>query len=287
MLNLDEFIDAVTIGSRAHICVHDVSGLTTREPFFVSAARRIHSSRFCEAAKSLRGGLRLCMKCRYAANKKAETGEPFCGKCPFGVTEIAYPVISEGRVILVVYVGLLAEDLDAVREKIIKAAALLKAPARPILRAVRYLEPCADISRYYMLAAAVGEHIQMLYTLYADNEPDSGLHTAVTAAMDFVKGNYYKDITVNDAARLIDMNPKYIGRLFKEQTGETFSEYLNLIRISRAKQLLADTHAQIIEIALECGYNNVTYFNRVFKKITGLSPGDYRKKKHRNIDTYR
>ena len=98
MLGLDNFITAVGAESKAHVCIHDVSGITRSEPFCIRAARKIHASRFCECAKSMRRGLRLCMRCRALEDAKAEREEkPFWGRCPFGVTEAAYPVIYEGR----------------------------------------------------------------------------------------------------------------------------------------------------------------------------------------------
>lgn len=279
MLGLEDFITAVSAESKVHVCIHDVSGITRCEPFCISAARKIHASYFCECAKSLKKGLRLCMRCRALADAKAEReAKPFWGKCPFGVTEIAYPVVLEERTLCVVYIGLLAEDWNAVREKIMRTAALLKSPSKAVVEAMECLQPCAEIGKYKMLAQAIGEHILLLYGVYGARRAADGYHEVVAAAAEYADACYRKEISIEDIAKRYGMNGQYVGRLFKEQTKESFCGYLNRIRISHAKQLLGGTPAPVIEVALECGYNNVTYFNRVFKRAEGISPVEYRKK---------
>ena len=71
----------------------------------------------------------------------------------------------------------------------------------------------------------------------------------------------------------------YLGRLFKKETGMCIGDYINLRRLEIAKELLASTDDKIISISSSVGFNNVTYFNRLFKKQTGLTPLQYRSKK--------
>jgi len=73
------------------------------------------------------------------------------------------------------------------------------------------------------------------------------------------------------------MNDKYLGRLFRKQLGQTFHEYLNAVRIKRAEELLMLPAKSIISIALDCGFQNVTYFNRIFARQHRMSPTQYRK----------
>ena len=76
---------------------------------------------------------------------------------------------------------------------------------------------------------------------------------------------------------LFNYNEKYIGKLFKAQTGFTVKEYLNRRRLDTAEQLLRNTKLSITEISSKSGFNNVTYFNRLFKKHFNFSPKNYRK----------
>lgn len=278
LMGLDAFIGAVMPESRAHVCVLDVSGITKRDILSVSATRKIHASEFCCRAKLMRRGLWLCIRCRNRAKDKALCEkEPFFGKCPFGVGEVVYPVVSNGRVLCIVSVGLLCDDSNALSDKIKKTAALLKSPAEPLLEMMPTLQTCADFNVYLKLAQAVADHILLLYNSTETTKSYENYHKAVAAALDYASANYHKEISIEDVARTHGLNAKYIGRLFKEQIGEGFNTYLNRVRINNAMQLLAGTRAQIIEIALECGYNNVTYFNREFKKIQGVTPSAYRK----------
>ncbi|WP_158299216.1 helix-turn-helix domain-containing protein [Paenibacillus antri] len=85
------------------------------------------------------------------------------------------------------------------------------------------------------------------------------------------------DLSLNHLSDAFDLNPKYVSHLFKEEFGEKFVEYLAGVRMEQAKELLAATTLSIQEIALRVGYTHSFSFIRMFKKIVGLTPGDYRK----------
>lgn len=280
LLKLEDFISAVMRGSRAQVCVIDMSGMSERDMLFVSATRKIHSSEFCRRAKLLHSGLKLCIRCRNRTKDKAlNEKKPFCGKCAFGVDEVVYPVVSDGRVLCIVSVGMLCSDMEELAEKSKKTAAKLRQSADSLLEVLPCMQSCKDFDVYMKLAQAIGSYILLLYeSTKAPQAEDSAYHEIVSAAIDYIVSNYYKDISIDDIAHRYGLNAKYVGRLFKKQTGETFNIYLNRVRVHHAKQFLSGTSAQIIEIALECGYNNVTYFNRVFKKIQGVTPSEYRQK---------
>ena len=78
-----------------------------------------------------------------------------------------------------------------------------------------------------------------------------------------------KDAFINSAA--------YLGKLFKEQTGEFFNDYLLRIRIEEAKRLLLENRLRMGEIASAVGFSNQSYFNRMFRKSCGVSPAEYRR----------
>jgi len=74
------------------------------------------------------------------------------------------------------------------------------------------------------------------------------------------------------------ISPSYFLSLFKKETGQTFTDYLTSVRITAAKGLLMTTALTITEIAYEVGFNNSNYFSSTFKKMTGVSAKEYRKK---------
>lgn len=95
---------------------------------------------------------------------------------------------------------------------------------------------------------------------------------------DYVKENLNQKMTLRQVAERFSFSPNYLGHLFKEETGVPFSDFLNQLRMERAKELLGDPKWKVYEIAERIGYKNVIYFNRQFKEHFGLSPGEYRKK---------
>lgn len=94
----------------------------------------------------------------------------------------------------------------------------------------------------------------------------------------YINKNYMNNISIELLSDLFYINKSYCSSLFKEKTGQNFVDYLNSIRIEQAKELLKNTDKKISRIAIESGYNNNKYFYRIFKKITGITPNEYRNK---------
>lgn len=92
----------------------------------------------------------------------------------------------------------------------------------------------------------------------------------------YVQHNYQKDLSVEFVSSLFYMNRSYCSHLFKQKTGEKFVDYLNQLRIHKSKELLVHTDKKMYHIAKAVGYDNAKYFFRVFKKMTGVTPEQYR-----------
>jgi two-component system response regulator YesN len=84
------------------------------------------------------------------------------------------------------------------------------------------------------------------------------------------------DISLKTISYHMQVNAAHLGRAFRNETGEYFSDYLNRIRVERAKELLATTNIKVNEISEKVGFMNTSYFCAVFKKIANVSPRDYR-----------
>ena len=74
------------------------------------------------------------------------------------------------------------------------------------------------------------------------------------------------------------MNPNYFSEMFKRETGQNYIEYVTRARMRKAMSLLTETPAKISEVANSVGYEDLKYFNRLFKKFTGVTPSEYRSK---------
>lgn len=98
----------------------------------------------------------------------------------------------------------------------------------------------------------------------------------VDLAIERILAHYTEDISLQSVAAQINVNPSYLSRIFKQQTGRNFVTFLTHLRIEKAKQLLENESLKVYEIAHQVGYPNYTYFSKLFKKITGQSPEEYR-----------
>lgn len=100
----------------------------------------------------------------------------------------------------------------------------------------------------------------------------------ITKAIQYIKHNYPRNISLQQVADHVNLSSGYLSNLFKKELQVTFVEYLNLYRIERAKELLAHTTMKSYDIAVQVGFSpEYTYFSKVFKKVTGLNPNEYRK----------
>lgn len=93
----------------------------------------------------------------------------------------------------------------------------------------------------------------------------------------YVMDNFRKDISLQDCAENVGISPYYLSHIFKEQTGRTLVEYLSMVRIEAAKILSENAELTTKDIAEQCGYPNLTYFCKVFKRLTGMTIGEYRR----------
>ena len=97
----------------------------------------------------------------------------------------------------------------------------------------------------------------------------------IDAVYDYVLDNYMNDLSVKDIAARCNMNTAAFCRYFKKKTGKTFIDFMNDIRLGNAARLLLKGDLNISEIAFASGFNHPSYFNRMFKRMTGLTPKHY------------
>ncbi len=98
----------------------------------------------------------------------------------------------------------------------------------------------------------------------------------VQKVQDYINLRYKEDIRLSDLAALVGMTPTAFSRFFKLRTGRSISEYVIDIRLGHATRQLVDSTTSVAEICYECGFNNVSNFNRIFKKKKGASPKMFR-----------
>ena len=115
-------------------------------------------------------------------------------------------------------------------------------------------------------------------SIYQHLESNNGSRIDIFQTLKFIEDNLDKDLREEEVAELCHYSVTYFSKLFHSVIGISFRDYLINKRINKAKQLLAKLkNEKIASIAYQCGYSDVSYFSRIFKKKTGLTPGGYRK----------
>ena len=108
--------------------------------------------------------------------------------------------------------------------------------------------------------------------------PNAGREGArdIREALSYISGHYSEPITLQDAADKVHLSTAYFSRRFRDVCGVTFKEYLTNVRVEEAKRLLRNTDYSLLDIAIATGFDNQSYFTKVFRKYTGLTPKQFR-----------
>jgi two-component system response regulator YesN len=126
--------------------------------------------------------------------------------------------------------------------------------------------------------AWITDAYQRLINLLVHVEICISYNTATRHAIEYIRRNYTEDISLNQAAAAIGVNSSYLSRVFKEDCKIGFTEYLNNVRVAQAKYLMECTDGKLKEIVSKVGFNNYTYFFKVFKMVVGVTPVEYKVK---------
>ena len=112
--------------------------------------------------------------------------------------------------------------------------------------------------------------------LIAQNTAEANLESRIYNSIVYINSNYARDITAEECGKLQYMSYSYFSRSFKRITGMTFKDYLNMTRINQAEKALISGGKSVTDISSECGFNNVSYFISMFKKLKGITPSAFR-----------
>ena len=117
--------------------------------------------------------------------------------------------------------------------------------------------------------------------LYAEESSrtrrDSRKSAQLKAVLDFMEDNYTAPLTLDELAAAVHMSPRYFCRFFREMTHRTPVDYLNYLRVEHAARLLASSGVSVTEAAYSCGFNDLSYFIKIYKKYKGITPGKERR----------
>ncbi len=137
------------------------------------------------------------------------------------------------------------------------------------LPTIMEMQELSDFRRWF--ADKIGEACRNVST--KASEKSLG---AVETARAYIQNNYSRDISLDEVSQAVNISPYYFSKIFKEDVGEGFVEYLTKIRMDKAKELLTTTECSMKEICSMVGYADPNYFSRSFKKNVGVTPTEYK-----------
>ena len=156
--------------------------------------------------------------------------------------------------------------------------------AAPI--ATELIRSVAEAGEYFELKVS-SLAAKMIYEMYSsgavralqdENKRLTHRRALMTLLLETIEREYSRKITLAELAEIAQINEKYLCRFFKEFTGQTPIDYINRLRIDRACFEMSVNKLNVTEASYECGFNEISYFTKIFKKYKGLTPGEYRKR---------
>jgi len=124
----------------------------------------------------------------------------------------------------------------------------------------------------HWLGGMLQKYISYVFDVQAVRHKD-----VILRAMSYIRRHFTEKVSLEDVAEEVSLSPTYFSRLFKEEAGQSFKVYLNDLRIGEAKNLLAETVIPLIDVAASVGFEDQSYFSRVFRNVVGISPGRFRR----------
>ncbi|MBQ2737603.1 MAG: PocR ligand-binding domain-containing protein [Clostridia bacterium] len=215
-----------------------------------------------------------CVECDKISCKRAlDLGETIIYKCPQGLVEAISPLYNFGALTGFLMMGQVRLDTDAPDTQLLTLIRLGKQDfdARAI---------CAEIPtvREDMLNSYV--HIMTICAQYLtlSNAVSATKPTVAQLALRYVSENYTERISINDICKSIGYSKSTVLTSFKREFGTTVNTYLNNMRLNHAKKMLDDSTRTINEVALSSGFSDQSYFSKMFSKLYGITPSDYRRR---------
>lgn len=140
-----------------------------------------------------------------------------------------------------------------------------------VLKLFEVLYELSLVDDYHLLTSSAFAHVH--------STPDS---RRVKKVEEFIDKNFRDEIRLQQLAEIASMTPTAFSRFFRLRTGKSISDYVIDVRLGHAARMLADSTNSVVEICYDCGFNNVSNFNRIFKKKKGCTPSAFRENYHKN-----
>jgi AraC-like DNA-binding protein len=201
--------------------------------------------------------------------------------CCSGLSETAVPIRLGEQLLGFLQIGQVFRRPPTLAqfERIVRQAASWNLGiGRDQLRELYFRTPLMDPKEHQAavrLLVVFSQHLALVsnQVLMQQERPDPPM---IARAKDFIQEHQTEDISLVEVAKAVNTSTFYFCKVFKKSTGLNFTDYVSRMRIEKAKNLALNPNLRISEIAFEVGFQSLTHFNRVFKRVTGMSPTEYR-----------
>jgi AraC-like DNA-binding protein len=226
---------------------------------------------------------RACASCLQVQEKlsQAAVREPHTITCPAGLSDTAVPVRLGDRLIGFLQTGQVFRkkptepQFERTSELVARWGLQVdEERLREAYFSTRTV-PAKQHESVVKLLAIFAQHLSILSNQVIVQQ-DNAEPPVITRAKDYIHEHQAEDLRLSQVARAVNTSTFYFCKMFKKVTGINFTDYLSRVRIEKSKNLLLNPNLRISEIAFEVGFQSLTHFNRVFKKILGQSPTRYR-----------
>jgi AraC-like DNA-binding protein len=231
------------------------------------------------------GKSRSCAACLQVQQTLAENAqnEPRSETCAAGMCDTAVPVKLGTKLIGFLHTGQIfrKKPTTAQFEKVAELAKNwdLQGSREEIKEAwfSTRVVPQKEHDAIIKLLEIFSSHLSELSNQIAVQQ-DNAEPPMITKAKQFIRDNHTEDLSLGQVAKAVNASAFYFCKMFKKGTGINFTEYVCRVRIESARNLLLNPNLRVSEIAYQVGFQSLTHFNRVFKKVVGESPSQYRDK---------
>ena len=226
---------------------------------------------------------RACAACLQTQQELYETAthEPQTVTCRMGLCDTAVPVRLGDKLIGYLQTGQVfrKKPTETQFQRALKLAREWGVEAdEPELRQAYFNARVLSAKEHdaiVKLLAIFAQHISMLSNQIVVRQ-ENAEPPVIARAKEFIREHQSEDLSLGQVAKAVNTSAFYFCKIFKKITGVNFTQYVSRVRIEKAKNLLLNPNLRVSEIAYEVGFQSLTHFNRVFKKILGQSPTDYR-----------
>ena len=264
----------------------DVTGLPLAlapvDGWQLALAGNRHQNRFCALVSRHSGSCATCLRAQQEAREHAN-GVPNTLQCPFGLHETAVAVKLGDRTIGYLQTGQVlfkppaaGQAIRAVHRlhelgwRVDAKEAETAYQATPVVKRRTY-NAMMDLLECF--ARQLGAQTNQIVIHHRNSEPHP-----VARARQFIHDHCEEKLSLAEVARHAHVSVFYLCKLFKRVTGTSYTKYASRVRIEKARQLLLNPNNRVSEIAYRVGFQSLTHFNRIFKRIAGESPTASRKK---------